>query len=119
MRDTDGFGCYKGVPAVIEKDWTAEFLGDNCDADLFVFLTSVDNLYLNFGKKNQTALTDLTVPRAHAYADAGEFGADTMEPKVRAAIRFCEERPDRECIIGSIADAANVVAGKAGTRIHY
>ena len=59
------------------------------------------------------------VPQAHAYADAGEFGADTMEPKVRAAIRFCEERPDRECIIGSIADAANVVAGRAGTRIHY
>ncbi|MBR3315573.1 MAG: carbamate kinase [Atopobiaceae bacterium] len=119
VRDTDDYGCYTGVPAIIEKDWAAEFLGDNCDADLFVFLTNVDCVYLGFGTRGQQPVGDLTVRQARAYADAGEFGTDSMEPKVRAAIRFCEERPDRECIIGSIARAADVVAGRSGTRIHY
>ena len=42
-----------------------------------------------------------------------------MEPKVRAAIRFCEGRPDRVAIIGSLEKAPEAVRGLSGTRIHY
>ena len=41
-----------------------------------------------------------------------------MEPKVRAAIRFAENRPGRTCVIGSLKRTAEVMAGLSGTRIH-
>ena len=119
VRDSDDLGCYVGVPAVIEKDAAAALLGDNCDADEFVFLTDVDGAAINWGKPDQQFLRDVRVPEIRAYADAGEFGSSSMEPKVRAALRFLEERPDRVCTIGNIANAAAVVRGEAGTRIHY
>jgi carbamate kinase len=59
------------------------------------------------------------VPEIHRYADAGEFGRDSMEPKVRAALRFLEQRPDRIVRIGNVQNAAAVVRGEAGTCIHY
>ena len=42
-----------------------------------------------------------------------------MEPKVRAALRFCETRPDRVCMIGALEKAPDVVRGLSGTKIHY
>jgi len=38
IRDPDDKGCYVGIPAVIEKDYAAELLGDDCNADELVFL---------------------------------------------------------------------------------
>jgi len=119
IRDTDNYGCYRGVPAVIDKDAAAALLGEDCDADALVLLTAVDRVSVNFGKKNQRDLADLTVAQARAYADEGQFGKGSMEPKVRAAIRFCESRPDRVAIIGSLERAPEAVRGASGTRIHY
>lgn len=119
VRDPDDYGCYRGVPAVIEKDFAAALLADNCDADLLVFLTDVDAAYMGFGTENQKALHDVTVEQIHSYANAGEFGKDSMEPKVRAAIKFCEQRPDRVCCIGALEDASRVVRRESGTVIHY
>ena len=119
VRDSDDLGCYRGVPAVIEKDAAAGLLGDDCDADEFVFLTDVDGVAINWQKPDQRFLRDVTVPEIHRYADAGEFGRDSMEPKVRAALRFLEQRPDRIVRIGNVQNAAAVVRGEAGTCIHY
>ena len=84
-----------------------------------VFLTDVDNVCLGYGTASEKPLGDVTVPEMHAYLDAGEFGSDTMDPKVRAALRFCENRPDRIAIIGALGNAPQVVKGVSGTRIHY
>ena len=119
VRDSDDLGCYRGVPAVIEKDAAAGLIGDDCDADEFIFLTNVPGAAVNWGKKDQRFLGNVTVREIHALADAGEFGRDSLEPKVRAALRFLEQRPDRMAKIGDIHDAAAVVRGEAGTIIHY
>lgn len=119
IRDSDDKGCYVGIPAVIEKDYAAELLGDDCNADELVFLTDVDNVCTGFGGEDERPLGDVTVPEIHALLDAGEFGKDTMAPKVRAALRFCENRPARVAIIGSLDNAPEVVRGISGTRIHY
>jgi len=119
IRDTDNYGCYKGVPAVIDKDMAAALLGEDCDADELVLLTAVDRVAINFGTEDQRDLADLTVAQARAYADEGQFGKGSMEPKVRAAIRFCEGRPDRTAVIGSLERAPEAVRGTSGTRIHY
>ena len=118
VRDYSDKGCYRGVAAVIDKDMAGELLAEDCHADTLVLLTAVDRVAINFGKPDQVDLTDVTAEQAREYADAGQFGKGSMEPKVRAAIKFCESRPGRTAIIGSLERAAEAIAGLSGTRIH-
>ena len=118
VRDYSDKGAYKGVAAVIDKDMGGELLAEECHADMLVLLTAVDHVAINFGKPNQEELYDITVDQARAYLEAGEFGKGSMEPKVRAAIKFCESLPGRSCIIGSLEKAAEAIEGTSGTRIH-
>ena len=118
VRDYNDKGAYKGVAAVIDKDMAGELLAEDCKADMLVLLTAVDHVAINFGKPDQEDLTDITAEQAREYADAGQFGKGSMEPKVRAAIKFVESRPGRTCIIGSLEKAAEAIAGLSGTRIH-
>ena len=118
VRDYSDKGAYKGVAAVIDKDMAGELLAEDCRADMLVLLTAVEHVAINFGKPNQEDLTDITAEQAREYADSGQFGKGSMEPKVRAAIKFVESRPGRTCIIGSLEKAAEAIAGLSGTRIH-
>lgn len=118
VRDYTDKGAYKGVAAVIDKDMGGELLAEDCKADQLVLLTAVDHVAINFGKPNQEELTDLDVETAKRYVEEGQFGKGSMEPKVRAAIKFAESRPGRVCIIGSLEKAAEAIAGTSGTRIH-
>ena len=118
VRDYSDKGCYKGVAAVIDKDMAGELLAEDCRADMLVLLTAVDHVAINFGKPDQVDLEEVTAEQAREYADAGQFGKGSMEPKVRAAIKFVESRPGRTAIIGSLEKAAEAIAGLSGTRIH-
>ena len=118
VRDYENKGCYKGVPAVIDKDLGGELLAEDCDADVLFLLTAVEHVAINFGKPNQEELEDITADEAERLADEGQFGKGSMEPKVRAAIKLCllpqgphlhHRRPDK---------AAETMAGLSGTRIH-
>ena len=111
VRDYDDKGCYKGVAAVIDKDAGGELLAEDCQADVLFLLTAVEHVAINFGKPDQQELTDIT-------ADEGQFGKGSMEPKVRAAIKFARSRKGRVCIIGALDKAAETMAGLSGTRIH-
>ncbi len=115
VRDAEG--TLRGVPAVIDKDMAAALLGDDCDADVLMLLTAVERVALDFGTPRQRFLSEMSVCDARRYADAGQFGKGSMEPKVRAAIRFCEGRADRVAIIGALERAEEVAAGVSGTRI--
>ena len=117
IRDYADKGAYKGVAAVIDKDMAGELLAEDCHADTLVLLTAVDRVAINFGKPDQVDLEEITAEQAREYADAGQFGKGSMEPKVRAAIKFVESRPGRTCIIGSLEKAAEAIAGLSGTRI--
>ena len=118
VRDYNDKGAYKGVAAVIDKDMGGELLAEDCSADMLVLLTAVDHVAINFGKPDQVDLTDVTVEEAKRYIADGQFGKGSMEPKVRAAVKFAESRPGRTCIIGSLEKAAEAMAGLSGTRIH-
>ncbi len=118
VRDYENKGCYKGVPAVIDKDLGGELLAEDCDADVLFLLTAVEHVAINFGKPNQEELEDLTADEAERLADEGQFGKGSMEPKVRAAIKFARSRKGGTCIIGALDKAAETMAGLSGTRIH-
>ena len=57
-----------------------------------------------------TVLTDITADEAERLADEGQFGKGSMEPKVRAAIKFARSRKGRTCIIGALDKAAETMA---------
>lgn len=118
VRDYSDKGAYKGIAAVIDKDMGGELLAEDCAADTLVLLTAVDHVAINFGKPNQEDLDDITCDQAREYLAQGQFGKGSMEPKVRAAVKFAESRPGRTCIIGSLDKAAEAMAGLSGTRIH-
>ena len=117
VRDYENKGCYKGVAAVIDKDMGGELLAEDCSADVLFLLTAVEHVAINFGKPNQEELEELTADEAEKLADEGQFGKGSMEPKVRAAIKFARSRKGRTCIIGALDKAAETMAGLSGTRI--
>ena len=44
---------FKGIDAVIDKDYAAEKLAEKVKADIFVSVTAVPNVYINYGLPNQ------------------------------------------------------------------
>lgn len=118
VRDYSDKGAYRGVAAVIDKDMGGELLAEDCYADYLFLLTAVDHVAINFGKPDQKDLTDLTADEAERLADEGQFGKGSMEPKIRAAIKFVRSRANRTCVIGALDKAPEILEGTSGTRIH-
>lgn len=109
-------GSLIGVEAVVDKDLTGSLLASNIGADIFLILTDVENASLNYGKKNQVDLHDITVPEAERYIKDGHFGKGSMEPKMLAAVKFVKSG-GKTAIISSLDNALLALAGKAGTRV--
>lgn len=107
----------KGVPAVIDKDFAAELLAEEMDADMLVILTAVEKVAIHFGKENQEWLTNLTPEEAKKYADDGEFAPGSMLPKVEAGIAFAKSKQGRTAIITLLEKAKDALKGETGTHI--
>jgi carbamate kinase len=107
----------KGVAAVIDKDFCSELLAEEIDADLLIILTAVEKAYVNFGKENQEALSDVTVEEMKKHAADGQFAPGSMLPKVEAAIRFAQSKPGRKALITLLEKAKDGIEGKTGTTI--
>lgn len=109
-------GTFEGVDAVIDKDFASALLALNIEADLFVILTGVDKVAIDYGKPSQRNLDTLTVEEASKYYEDGQFPAGSMGPKIKAAIDFLQ-RGGKEVLITSIERIVDAFAGKTGTRI--
>jgi len=109
-------GCLEGVDAVIDKDFASALLALNVKADLFVILTGVDKVSINYGKPEQQDLDQMTVAEAQKHYDDKQFPAGSMGPKILAAIDFIK-RGGNEVLITSIDRIVEAFEGKTGTRI--
>ena len=107
----------KGASAVIEKDAIAGKLAGDLKCDELIILTSVDCVYRDFGKENQSPLSSLTVAEAKSLIAEGQFEAGTMLPKIEAAIEYLEKVPTGKVLITSMAKVKDAIHGKAGTVI--
>jgi carbamate kinase len=118
VRTADGGSGFAltGVQAVIDKDLTAAVLAEALGADLLVVATDVDHAMVGFGTPAQRPLDDVSVAELRAYAQAGEFGAGGMGPKVEAVCRFTERTGGRSAIT-SLHRIGEAAAGTAGTRV--
>lgn len=111
----DERGLLKGIEAVIDKDLSGLRLAEQVDADVFMILTDVSNVYLNYGKSDQKKLETITLTEANQYVAEGHFAAGSMGPKMKAAIAFASQ--GKEAIICSLDNAVDALAGTSGTRI--
>lgn len=110
----------RGVEAVIDKDLASARLAIDIDADVLLILTAVENVFVDFGRPSQKPLHLITVTEAQALLEEGQFRIGSMEPKIRASIRFLEGTPrryNREVIITVPGKAMDALIGEAGTRI--
>ena len=111
-------GRLMGIEAVIDKDYASAKLAELVDADVFLILTGVDNVYINFNQPDQKKLENVTVNEMKQYIKEGQFAPGSMLPKVEAAISFLEKAPKgRKTIITSLENLDAVINDTSGTVI--
>ena len=106
----------RGVEAVIDKDLAGERLAVDVEARTFLILTDVEQVKLNYRTPQERGLSHMTLAEAERYHAAGQFAPGSMEPKVRAALRFLKAGGER-AIITSLDRALEALEGRAGTTI--
>ena len=106
-----------GTAAVIDKDFASAFLANEIKADLLLISTAVEKVALNFGKPDQQDLDQMTVAEAKTYLEDGtHFAKGSMEPKIRAIVRFLEQG-GKEAIVTNPDNIGRALKGETGTRI--
>ncbi|RRJ64844.1 carbamate kinase [Paenibacillus oralis] len=106
---------YKGVEAVIDKDFASAKLANLVEADYLFILTGVDHVYVNYNQPNQEKLEAVTVDQLKKWIDENQFAPGSMLPKVEAAISFVESRPESKAIITSLDNINALFAGGSAT----
>ena len=110
-------GTLEGVEAVIDKDFASQTLAGLIDADLFIVLTGVDNVYVNFNQPDQKKLENVTVAELEEYIQQDQFAPGSMLPKVQATMTFVSEKPGSKAVITSLENLENLIESDAGTII--
>lgn len=106
-------GQLRGVEAVVDKDLTAAVLAISLQADMLLILTDVSTVMLGYGTEHQAAIRDVDLNDLAKLS----FPAGSMGPKIEACRRFVAAT-NQPAVIGAIDDAALLLTGEAGTRVH-
>ena len=106
----------RGIEAVIDKDLAAEKLAEDINAVIFMILTDVEQVKLNYGSVAEVGISQMTADEAENYVKEGQFGEGSMKPKVEAGIRFIRAG-GRRTIITALNKALEALEGQVGTMI--
>lgn len=103
-------GALHGVEAVVDKDLASALLASQLGAEALLLLTDVPAVERDWGTPGAAPI------RVASPAELRNlhFEAGSMAPKVEAACRFVEAG-GKMAGIGSLSDAADILAGRAGT----
>ena len=112
----DGDGNLEGLDAVVDKDLSGALLGRVIKSSELWIITDIDQVYLNFGSKNQQPLKEITSLEARKYQKEGHFQIGTMEPKIKAATYFLKHHGEK-VVITSIDKVEEAINGTNGTII--
>lgn len=108
---------FRGVAAVIDKDFASGLLANLIDADLFLISTAVEKVALNYGKPNQKWLDHMTLSEAKGYLQEGiHFAKGSMAPKIQAIVWFLEAG-GKQAIITNPENIGKALRGETGTWI--
>ena len=110
-------GHLTGIEAVIDKDFASQRLAELVDADLFIVLTGVDYVFVNYNKPDQAKLEHVNVAQLEEYIKQEQFAPGSMLPKVEAAIAFVNGRPEGKAVITSLENLGALIESESGTII--
>lgn len=110
----DDYG-YRGVPAVIDKDFAAAKLAEMLDADMLLILAEAHQVSLNEGTPEEQKLTEWTTTEAQKQLE--ELTQPGMRNKVEAAITFAGSGLGRKAVIANVHHALDAADGRSGTLI--
>jgi carbamate kinase len=106
----------RGVEAVVDKDLAAGKLAADINAEIFMILTNVEQVMLNYGDVDEVGIGRMRADEAENYLKEGHFGEGNMKPKVEAGISFVKAGGEKT-IITALNKAFEALAEKAGTII--
>lgn len=109
-------GIRHGVRAVIDKDLTSAHMANVLGIPILMILTSVPQVFINFGSKDQEALHTVSLREIKKFHKEGQFPLGSMGPKIEATIRFLEGGGEK-VIISHLKDAMKALSGETGTHI--
>jgi len=105
---------WRGIEAVIDKDFASALLAADLSADLFLILTGVNKVALDFGKPTQRSVDRLSVEEAEKHLAEGQFPAGSMGPKIEAAIQFVRATK-KQVLITDVEVLREALEGREGT----
>ena len=112
-----GDGNYRGIAAVIDKDYASSLLAQKIKADLFVISTAVEKVAIHFGKPEQQWLDKMTLAEAKQYlAEGTHFAQGSMAPKIQAIVWFLENG-GKQALITNPENVGRALRGETGTWI--
>lgn len=109
-------GLFQGVEAVIDKDYASSLIAREIKADLFVILTNVSRVSLNFGQPDETPIPVMTIEEAKNHHAGGQFPPGSMGPKIKAAIEYIQGG-GKEVLITSASHLKAALINRSGTKI--
>jgi len=112
----NGRGLFQGVEAVIDKDYAASLIAREAKVDLFIILTNVERVYLNYGTQEEKAIDVMSTDQAQTYLSQGQFPPGSMGPKIKAAIEYIQNGGKEVLITSSNYLKASLI-NRSGTKI--
>lgn len=112
----NGRGLFQGVEAVIDKDYTSSLIAREAGVDLFIILTNVPCVCLDYGTPREKAISEISVEEAQKFHAQGQFPPGSMGPKIEAAIAYIQGG-GKEVLITSANQLKAALIGRSGTRI--
>jgi len=112
----NGRGLFEGVEAVIDKDYAASLVAREVKADLFIILTNVERVCLNYGTPDEEPIGVMTVKQAEEHISQGQFPPGSMGPKIKAAIEYIQDG-GKEVLITSANHLKASLINRSGTKI--
>lgn len=112
----NGRGLFQGVEAVIDKDYASSLIAREVGADLFIILTGVPRVCLNFGTPEEIPLPVISISDAERYLEEGQFPPGSMGPKIKAAVEYIRSG-GQEVLITSAAHLKASLIKRSGTII--
>jgi carbamate kinase len=107
---------WRGIEAVIDKDFASALLAAELKTELYIVLTAVPQVAIDFGKPTSRWIEKMTLEEARRYLAEGHFPPGSMGPKIEASIEFVE-KSGQEVLICSVENLREALDGKGGTRI--
>jgi carbamate kinase len=109
-------GQWRGIEAVIDKDYASALLAANLNADLFIILTGVPKVAIDFNKPTQRFVDRMTVAEAERFMAEGQFPAGSMGPKIESALQFVRAT-GKQVLITDVEVLREALEGQDGTLI--